>query len=174
MISKKAKRKRELEEQGSGQPVKKLCTKPFSKRDKELSWSQRAVVIFFFLHRLLGNKNMALTCEALLRKSAATIRSWLCKRDRNKWVPLVERLTVRQVVNGIPNPNQKWHFQCQLPMIEVIETKRSFKIDKKYSLATGKGQQTIRRSQADREPKDSDRLVPAGREWCCSRPKENV
>lgn len=127
LIQKKERLKRDIEDAVNKQNNAALVSKPFTGRDKELTWTQRTFVMFFYTHRRLGNKNMSLTCRAFNRRKPATIRSWFRTREARKWIPLIRRLTVDQVIAAIPNQSVKSHFQARRKAVSkyplVLESK---------------------------------------------------
>jgi hypothetical protein len=85
---------------------KSLKTKSvnFAKQRKsELTWASRSVIIYFFLHPILGKNDYERTA-ALFRISARTLEGWITKAEmKRRWGSLVNELRFDDVVGSIPD-----------------------------------------------------------------------
>jgi hypothetical protein len=88
----------------------------FSKSYK--TWKERATIMFFFLHEYLGGKDAALSSKAF-GTPRSTISTWFTdKRYWGKWLPFLEELTVRDVVNSIPHEEVRRMYEDGIEEIE--------------------------------------------------------
>jgi hypothetical protein len=86
--------------------------------NKNKSWKERAIVMFFFLNDALGAKDMALTSKAF-DSARTTISTWYNERPMwGNWLPFLKELTVEEVVNSIVNEEVK---QIYLDSIQTIK-----------------------------------------------------
>ena len=72
------------------------------KRSRELSWTQRASIIYFYLHPFMGRKDMKFTSK-LFSINSRTLEGWLTKKEMiSKWLTIVRNLDGRSVRKCIP------------------------------------------------------------------------
>lgn len=68
----------------------------------EVTWTTKAIFIYFHLHPFFANKDFNVTCT-IFKLKAMTIRNWLVKRERIvKWLGLVEQLSFDEVLAALP------------------------------------------------------------------------
>jgi hypothetical protein len=75
------------------------------KGQMEVGWYMKAVIVYFQLHPLLGNKDIFKTKKMFkdLKISPVTILNWIRKRQfRKRWVPLVAKFTLDKVLASLP------------------------------------------------------------------------
>ena len=71
-------------------------------RKRELLWSERACIIFFYLHPFMGYQNLDVTAS-VFKVNRGTLKGWLAKRDMIlRWLPIVEKLDGLSVKQAIP------------------------------------------------------------------------
>jgi len=72
------------------------------KRSRELSWTQRASIIYFYLHPFMGRIDMKFTSK-LFSINSRTLEGWLTKKEMiSKWLTIVRNLDGRSVRKCIP------------------------------------------------------------------------
>ncbi|GAB9476552.1 hypothetical protein Gpo141_00013615, partial [Globisporangium polare] len=93
------------------QPRRRLSLPGEKRRLQTTTWSVRASALFFYFHHELGNRNLALTCDAF-EIVPGTFRNWVTKSEfYAKWVPFVQALTLREAMASMP---LELHGQFQL------------------------------------------------------------
>ena len=71
-------------------------------RQREYLWSERACIIFFYLHPFMGSQNLDVTAS-IFTANRTTLKGWLSKKDMLlRWLPIVEKLDGVSVKNAIP------------------------------------------------------------------------
>ncbi|KAF4140656.1 hypothetical protein GN958_ATG10150 [Phytophthora infestans] len=103
-----------------------------------LTWKERSVVIFYYLHPLLGNKDAEVTCRVFGVRHA-TFTNWVTKHSYYpKWVPFVEFMTVRTVLNSIPVEFRAIFDESQLDVESGVSIPVQFRTPttKRYVTAT--------------------------------------
>jgi len=80
---------------------KTVTKKDVSYGRKEMTWTSRAIVIYFFLHPLLGKKDLQLTSE-IFNVNKRTLEGWVSKEEQN-WHGLVSNLSFDDVVEALPS-----------------------------------------------------------------------
>lgn len=93
------------------QPRRSTSLPNEKRRLRTTTWSFRASALFFYFHHELGNRNLALTCDAF-EIVPGTFRNWVTKSEfYAKWVPFVQELTLREAMASMP---PELHSQFQL------------------------------------------------------------
>lgn len=93
------------------QPRRSTSLPGEKRRLRTTTWSFRASALFFYFHHELGNRNLALTCDAF-EIVPGTFRNWVTKSEfYAKWVPFVQELTLREAMTSMP---PELHSQFQL------------------------------------------------------------
>ena len=92
----------------SNSPDRKLKVVSY-KPSSEITWWNRAIVIYFKIHRQLGRNSISLTSD-LYGMKHSTIATWLTNRNYiSTWFKLVSELTFTEVVKGIPADSPYLH-----------------------------------------------------------------
>lgn len=93
-----------LEKEEKLRTRKGSTTSTLSAGRKELSWSDRSVIIYYHLHPLMGNC-VESAASSLFNVNVHTIKSWLTKTAmRKRWIPMVKQLKFEDVLRVIPCP----------------------------------------------------------------------
>ncbi|EEY56823.1 cleavage induced hypothetical protein [Phytophthora infestans T30-4] len=103
-----------------------------------LTWKERSVVIFYYLHPLLGNKDAEVKCRVFGVRHA-TFTNWVTKHSYYpKWVPFVEFMTVRTALNSIPVEFRAIFDESQLDVESGVSIPVQFRTPttKRYVTAT--------------------------------------
>jgi hypothetical protein len=80
-----------------------VTSKRLPKRHAELTWNQRATIIFFYYHERLGKKDAVWTAKVYLVSKPNTIVGWLRESLAHKWYPIVRQLSLESVLEAIPD-----------------------------------------------------------------------
>ena len=89
-------------------PSKKMKTQSL-KGNGEKTWWNRAIIVYFKLHKQLGNNSVDFTASVFGMKRS-TIATWLTNKDYiNTWVHLLPELSFDEVVQSIPKDSMYFH-----------------------------------------------------------------
>jgi len=83
---------------------------------KEMDWTSRSVIIYFYLHPSLGKKDLERSAR-LFGVNPRTLEGWLTKHDmKKKWTSMVNDLKFDDVLRAIPDSSIKQRLQkLQIP-----------------------------------------------------------
>ena len=71
-------------------------------KTKELNWTQRSCIIFFYLHPFMGGKSIHFMAK-VFSINYCTLEGWLSKSDMIlQWIPIVKNMSGRSVRDCIP------------------------------------------------------------------------
>ena len=86
---------------------KNIFHKQVKQVKNEFDWMSRSVIIYFYLHPVLGKMDFARTAE-LFRISPRTLEGWVTKKEMKKrWSSIVKDLKFDDVVQAIPGSSIK-------------------------------------------------------------------
>ena len=85
----------------------KSTVQKVKKGRNELDWTSRSVLIYFYLHPVLGKKDIARSAE-LFRICPRTLEGWVTKQDiKKRWSSIVNDLKFDDVVRAMPESSTK-------------------------------------------------------------------
>lgn len=91
---------------------------------KSVSWEKKSYSIFFYLHPLLGKENLELTC-LLFSHNVFTFKNWVTQQQYfGKWASFVQSMSVKDVLNKIPEDYQSNY--------SLIDLESKLKLPKKF------------------------------------------
>ena len=68
-----------------------------------MTWMSRAIVIYFFLHPLLGKKDLQATSE-IFNVNKRTLEGWATKEEsKRRWHGMVSDLSFDDIVEALPS-----------------------------------------------------------------------